>query len=77
MNCALCLQRRGATRKICRHYSDLSGEPEKFYAIVSKIRTLTYRKLVILPIKLGKVCQGLETEPFEFQIVVFRPWFLV
>jgi len=56
---------------------DLSGEPEKFYAFVSKIRTLTYRKLVILPIKLGKVCQGLETEPFEFQIMVFHPWFLV
>jgi hypothetical protein len=33
--------------------------------------------LAILPIKLGKVCQGLEAEPFEFQIMVFRPWFLV
>jgi len=65
-SCVLYAQRRGTTHKICRHYSDLSGEPEKFYAVVSKIRTLTYRKLVILPIKLGKVCQGLETEPFEF-----------
>ncbi len=67
----------GVPHKICRHYSDLSGELEKFYTVVSKIHSLTYRKLVILPIKLGKVCQGLETEPFEFQIMVFRPWFLV
>jgi len=50
---------------------------KKYYTVVSKIRTLTYRKLPILPIKLGKVCQGLEAEPFEFQIMVFRPWFLV
>ena len=57
--------------------SRIENEPEKFYTVVSKIRTLTYRKLVILPIKLGKVCQGLETEPFEFQIMVFCPWFLI
>jgi len=59
------------SHKMCRHYSDLYGEPENFYAVVSKIRTLTYRILAILPIKLGKVCQGFEAEPFEVQIMVF------
>lgn len=51
------------------------GEMEKYYAVVSKISTLTYRKSAILPIKLGKVCQGLETEPFVFRIMVFAPGF--
>jgi len=50
---------------------DMSGELEKYYNIVSKIRTLTYRISAILPIKLGKVCQGLQAEPFEVQIMVF------
>ncbi|MFZ2147785.1 MAG: hypothetical protein WAV28_11250 [Sedimentisphaerales bacterium] len=74
------------THKICRHYLDLFGEPsieivggewEKYYTVVSKIRTLTYRKLANLPIKVGKVSQGLEAEPFEFQNMVFCPWFFV
>jgi len=60
------------THKICRHNLDISGELEKYYTVVSKIRTLTYRMLAILPIKLGKVCQGLEAGPFEVQIMVFR-----
>jgi hypothetical protein len=46
---------------------------KKYYVVVSKIRTLTYRKLAILPIKLDKVYQGLETEPFVFRIIVFSP----
>ncbi len=50
---------------------DIYGELEKYYTVVSKIHTLTYRRLPILPIKLGKVCHGLEAEPFEFQIMVF------
>jgi len=50
----------------------LSGELENFYTVVSKIRTLAYSKLAILPIKLGKVCQGLESEPFESEILVLH-----
>jgi hypothetical protein len=71
-SCVLYLQGRG-THKICRHNLDISGEGEleKYYTVVSKIRTLTYRILAILPIKLGKVCQGLEAGPFEVQIMVF------
>ena len=70
-SCVLYLQRPGETRKICRHYLDIYGELEKYYTIVSKIRTLTYRKLPILPIKLGKVYRGLEAGPFEFKIMFF------
>jgi len=66
------LQRQTTIHDLFGQYSDFSDEPENFYVIVSKICTLTYRKLAILPIKLGKVWQGLEAEPFEFQIMVFR-----
>ncbi len=49
---------------------DISGELEKYYNVVSKIRTLTYRILAILPIKLGKVCQG-----FKLDLLKFKLWF--
>ena len=38
-----------------RRYSDLPARPENFCTVVSKIRTLIYGRLPILPINLGNV----------------------
>jgi len=42
--------------EMCRRYLDLAGWAENFYTVASKIRTLIYGKLPILPINLGTVC---------------------
>ncbi len=60
----MCLVLKGTDNNLRYASKDTQDCPlgRKFYIVVSKIHTLAYRKYVILPIKLGKVSRGLETE---------------